>query len=139
MKEKNKKTLSIQALRNLHNVEKDCFVFRVKITVKKDKSKKIVLGSKNSNESCIKIRPPLPDLEKSRNQISTELTREQSEPICISKVDLRLFPMKVSLDSHQLVDGHSERKLRLNRSSDEQILSNLSTRDELLWQVFPLL
>ena len=51
-------------LEKMQNVEKDCFVFPVVLTVKKDESVKTALDSRKLNNSCIKMRPHIPMMEK---------------------------------------------------------------------------
>ena len=58
------------------HVDEDCFVSPVVITVKSDKSIKIALDSRKQNDSCIKIRRQMPNMEELLNQISVELTRD---------------------------------------------------------------
>ena len=53
-----------------------------------DKSVKIALNSRNSNNSCTKMRPHMPNMEELINQISTEITRVPNERLWISKIDL---------------------------------------------------
>ena len=55
-------------------------------TVKKDKSLKIALDSKESKDSCDKMRPHMFKMEEELNQIFTEVTRVQNEPLWISKM-----------------------------------------------------
>ena len=58
------------------------------ITVKKDKTVKIVLDARKLNYSCEKKRPHMPNMEKLLNQISAELSRNNHDPIWISVIDL---------------------------------------------------
>ena len=53
-------------LEKVKHVDEDCFVFP---RVKNDKSKKIALDSRKSNDSSIKIRPHMPNMEELLNQI----------------------------------------------------------------------
>ena len=46
------------------HVDEDCFVSPVVITVKNNKSVKIALDSRKLNDSCIKIRPHMPNMEE---------------------------------------------------------------------------
>ena len=45
-----------------NKVDEDCFVSPVVITVKSDHSVKIALDSRNLNDSCIKMRPHMPNM-----------------------------------------------------------------------------
>ena len=75
-------------LERLRTIEEDCFVSPVVITVKKDKTVKIALDAGKLNESCVKKRPHMPNMEELLNQISTELSRNDHDPIWISAIDL---------------------------------------------------
>ena len=75
-------------LERLETIEEDCFVSPVVITVKKDKTVKIALDARKLNESCVKKRPHMPNVEELLNQISTELSRNDHDPIWISVIDL---------------------------------------------------
>ena len=66
------------------HVDEDCFVSPVVITVKIDKSVKIALDSRKLNNSCIKIRPHMPNMEELLNQI----TRDRTKELMISNIDL---------------------------------------------------
>ena len=75
-------------LEKINNVDEDCFVSPVVITVKSDKSVKIALVSRKSKDSCIKMRPHMPNMEELLNQISVEITRDRTLQLFISKIDL---------------------------------------------------
>ena len=75
-------------LEKVNNVDEDCFVSLVVITVKSDKSVKIALDSQKLNDSCIKMRPHMPNMEELLNQISVEITRDRKAQLFISKIDL---------------------------------------------------
>ena len=75
-------------LEKLKRVDEDCFVSPVVITVKNDKSIKIALDSRNLNDSCIQIRPHMPNVEELLNQISVEITRDRTKRLMISQIDL---------------------------------------------------
>ena len=75
-------------LEKVNNVDEDCFVSPVVITVKNDKSVKIALDYGKLNDSCIKRRPHMPNMEKLLNQISVEITRDRTLQLIISKIDL---------------------------------------------------
>ena len=74
----------------MKDVDEDCFVSPVVITVKNDKSVKIALDSRKLNDSCIKTRPHMPKMEELLNQISEEITRDDRT--------LQLFMSKIDLD-----------------------------------------
>ena len=71
-------------LEKVKHVDEDCFVSSVVITVKNDKSVKIALDSRKLNDSCIKNRPHMPNMEELLNQLSGDRTKELN----ISKIDL---------------------------------------------------
>ena len=75
-------------LEKINNVDEDCFVSPVVITVKSDKSVKIALDSRKLNESCIKMRPHMPNMEELLNQISVAITRDRTLQLFMSKIDL---------------------------------------------------
>ena len=75
-------------LERLETIEEDCFVSPVVITVKKDKSVKIALDTRKLNDSCIKKRPHMPNMDELLNQISAELSKNDTDPIWISVIDL---------------------------------------------------
>ena len=72
----------------INDVDENCFVSTVVITVKSDKSVKIALDSRKLNDSCIKMRPHMPNMEELLNQISVEITRDRTVKLFISKIDL---------------------------------------------------
>ena len=69
-------------------VDEDCFVSPVVITLKNDKSVKIALDSRKLNDSCIKVRPHMPNMEELLNQISVEITKDRTKELMMSKIDL---------------------------------------------------
>ena len=75
-------------LEKIKDVDEDCFVSPVVITVKSDKSVKIALDSRKLNDSCIKMRPHMPNMEELLNQISVEISRDRTLQLFISKIDL---------------------------------------------------
>ena len=75
-------------LEQLETIEEGCFVSPVVITVKKDKTVKIALDARKLNESCTKKSPHMPNMEELLNQISTELSKNDRDPLWISVVDL---------------------------------------------------
>ena len=56
-------------LEKINNVDEDCFVSPVVITVKNEKSMKIALDSRKLKDSCIKRIPHMPNMEELLNQI----------------------------------------------------------------------
>ena len=75
-------------LERLETTEEDCFVSPVVITVKKNKTVKIALDARKLNESCVKKRPHMRNMEELLNQISTELSSNDHDPIWISVIDI---------------------------------------------------
>ena len=75
-------------LEKINDVDEGCFVSTVVITVKSDKSVKIALDSRNLNDSCIKLRPHMANMEELLNQVSVEITRDRTVKLFISKIDL---------------------------------------------------
>ena len=75
-------------LERLETVEEDCFKSPVVITVKNDKTVKILLDAQKLNDSCVKKRPLMPNMEELLNQISAELSKCDRDPIWISVIDL---------------------------------------------------
>ena len=65
-------------LEKINDVDEDCFVSPVVITVKNDKSVKIALDSRKLNDSCIKMRPHKPNMEELLTQISVEIYRDRT-------------------------------------------------------------
>ena len=58
------------------------------ITGKQDKTVKIALDARKLNDSCVKKRPRMQNMEELLNQISAELSRNNHNPIWISVRDL---------------------------------------------------
>ena len=75
-------------LEKINNVDEDCFVSPVVITVKNDKSVKIALESRKLNDSCIERRPHMPNMEELLNQISIEISWDRTLQLFMSKIDL---------------------------------------------------
>ena len=69
-------------------MDEDCFVSPVVITVKNDKSVRIALDSRTLNDSCIKRRPHMPNMEELLNQISVEISRDRTLQLFMSNIDL---------------------------------------------------
>ena len=85
-KEINKNIKSVH-LEKVQKVDEDGFVSAVVFNVRKDKSVKIALGSKELNDSCTKMRSYMPNMVELLNQICTETTRAPSESLWISELD----------------------------------------------------
>ena len=51
---------------------------------KKDKTVKIALDARKLNDSCIEKRPHMPNMDELLNQISSELSNNERDPIWIS-------------------------------------------------------
>ena len=75
-------------LERVKQVDEDCFASPVVITVKNDKSVKKALDSRKFNDSCIKVRPHMPNMEELLNQISVEITKDRTKELRFSKIDL---------------------------------------------------
>ena len=79
-------------LEKINDVDEDCFVSPVVITIKSDKSVKIALDSRNLNDSCIKMKPQIckimPNILEILNQIPVEITRGRTVQLFLSKIDL---------------------------------------------------
>ena len=82
------KLIKSRHLEKINDVDEDCFVSPVVITVKSDKSVKIALDSRKLNNSCTKMRPHMQNMEELLNQISVEITRDITVKFFISKIDL---------------------------------------------------
>ena len=63
------------------------FISPALITIKKNNSVKIALDSRNLNESCIKRKAAMPNMEKLISKISAEVTKNNGE-LWMSKIDL---------------------------------------------------
>ena len=75
-------------LERVKQVNEDCFVSPVVITVKNDISVKIASDSRKLNDSCIKVRPHMPNMEELLNQISVAITKDRTKKLMMSKIDL---------------------------------------------------
>ena len=82
------KLIKFGHLEKVKHVDEDCFVSPVVITVKNDKSVKIALDSRKLNDSCIKTRPHMPNMEELLNQKSVEITKDRTKELIMSKIDL---------------------------------------------------
>ena len=65
----------------------NCFVSPAVITIKKDQSVKVALDSRKLNESCIKRKATMLNMEELISQISVKITQNNGE-IWMSKIDL---------------------------------------------------
>ena len=83
-----KKLIKSGHLEKIKDIDQNCLVLPVGITVKSDKSVQIALDSRKSIDSCIKMRPHMPNMEELLNQISVEITRDRTKQLFISKIDL---------------------------------------------------
>ena len=72
-------------IEKLEEVPEDTFISPAVITVKKDKSVKIALDSRKLNESCIKRRPNMPNMEDLINRISTKISKSEDDELWITK------------------------------------------------------
>ena len=75
-------------LERLETIEEDWLVPSLVITIKKDRLIKIVLDARKWNNSCIKKRPHLPKMDELRNQISSEMSKNDLDPIWTSVIDV---------------------------------------------------
>ena len=73
-------------LEKINDVDEDCFVSPVVITMKSDKSVKIALDSRKLNDSCIKIRPHVPNMEELLNQNWVKICRDRTVQLFMSKI-----------------------------------------------------
>ena len=70
------------------NIGENCFVSPAVITIKKDKSVKIVLDSRKLNEITIKRKAQMPNMEELISRISRKTADRPADEIWISKFDL---------------------------------------------------
>ena len=70
------------------NIDENCFVSPAVITIKKDKSVKIALDSRKSNEITIKRKAQMPNMEELISRISRKIADGPADEIWISKFDL---------------------------------------------------
>ena len=71
-----------------NNIDENCFVSPAVITVKKDKSVKIALDSKQLNEKTIKRKAQMPNMEELISRISRKIADGPADEIWTSKLDL---------------------------------------------------
>ena len=65
----------------------NCFISPAVITIKKDKSVKIAIDSRNSNKYCMKRKAAMPNTEDLISKISANITKNGGK-IWMSKIDL---------------------------------------------------
>ena len=68
-------------------MDEDCLVSPVVIAGTNEKMLKIVLDSRNLNDSYVKIKPHMPNMEE-LNRISVEITKDRTKELMISKIEL---------------------------------------------------
>ena len=73
-----------------NNIDENCFVGPIVITVKKDKSIKIALGSRKLNEISVKRKAQMPNMKKLISRILRKIADGPADEIWISKFDLHL-------------------------------------------------
>ena len=66
----------------------DCFISPAVITIKKDQSVKIALDSRRLNDSCIKRRAQMPNMEELISKISAKISKNTDQKVWMSKIDL---------------------------------------------------
>ena len=90
-------------LQRLETIEEHCFVSPVVITVKKDKTVKIALDARKLNDSCIKKRPHMPNMDELLNQISSEQSKNEVDQIWISVIKIGLC-----LWTNEIITGNKQ-------------------------------
>ena len=75
-------------LERVEQIDEDCFVSPLVITVKNDKSVKIALDSRKLNDSCNKVRPHMPNMEELLKQVSVEILNDRTKKLMMSNIDL---------------------------------------------------
>ena len=78
------------------DVEEDCIVSSLGITVKSDKSVKIALASRKLNDSCKIMKPHLPTIEELLNQILVGITVDPIVQMFKIDLDFSYGQMKLS-------------------------------------------
>ena len=71
----------------MKNVEENRFVSPLIKTVKNKESFGIVLALRKINDSCIIMKPHMPNLSELMNQKTTGITGVQNEPLWTSKIN----------------------------------------------------
>ena len=69
-------------------MDEACFVSAVVIWMKNDKSIKIAIDSRKLNDSCIKVRRHMLNLEELLNTITMENSRDRTKNSMVYKIDL---------------------------------------------------
>ena len=87
VREELEKLIDSGHLEKADNTTENCFIFPAVITIKKDKSVKIALGSRKPNEACIKRKAAMPNMEERVSKNSAKITKGEDE-IWMSKIDL---------------------------------------------------
>ena len=86
------------------NIDENCFVSPAVITVKKDKTVKIALDSRQINEITVKRKAQMPNMEELTSRISRKIADGETDQIWISKLDLDYASgqMQLSKDAKDL-------------------------------------
>ena len=79
MKNELEKRIKKGFLEEADNTTGYCFVSPAVITIKEDKSVKIVLDSRKLNESCIKRKATMPNMDELISKISAKITKSKGE------------------------------------------------------------
>ena len=87
VKKELEKLIEKRHLEKADKTTENCFVSPAVITIKKVKSVKIAVDSRKLNESCIKRKATMPNMEERISQISAKITQNNGE-IWMSKIDL---------------------------------------------------
>ena len=82
-------------------MNEDCFVSPAVITVKKDKSIKVALDSKQLNEATIKRKAQMPNMEKLISRRSRKISEEKEGEIHITKLDFDYAYGQLRLDEQR--------------------------------------
>ena len=119
------KLINAGRLEKIKDVDEDCFVSPVVITVKSDKSVKIALDSQKLNDSCVKTRPHMPNMEELLNQISVEITRDRTTQLFMSKINGQRKALSRPGTLRRRYDHQTQRTVfapsRPNKRSKEEI------------------
>ena len=87
VEKKTKQIISIRAPRKNTKCRRRLFLISGSNN-REERQVKIALDSRKLNDSCMKMRPHLESIEELLNQILTEKTRVQKQPLVISESDL---------------------------------------------------
>ena len=85
-------------IEKLEKVPENTFISPAVITVKKDKTVKLALDSRKLNDSCIKRRSQMPNMEDLLNRISAKISQDENKELWISKIDLEYAYGQLELD-----------------------------------------